>query len=111
MHELATTRNLISLCEERAESDHFERVKEIRLKVGEMSGIVPQCLEEFFPFASKDTLCEGAKLVLESVPAAFSCLDCGTVTEGRRYDCPRCGGSALRLVRGREFFVESITVE
>ncbi len=111
MHELATTRNIVSLCEEQATRHGFRRVLEIRLKVGELSGIVPACLEEFFPYASKGTVCEGAVLRCESVKAAVRCPDCGYEGETAGWDCPRCGGSGIRLTRGREFFVEDISVE
>ncbi len=111
MHELATTQNLVSICEREAEKRGFTRVREIRLKIGELSGIVPECLENFFPYAARGTVCEGAALRWETVPAALRCADCGWEGESRRWDCPRCGGSAVALVRGREFFVEDITVE
>ena len=55
MHELALTESVISIVNSQQEQEGFSRVLEIRLRVGEYSGIVPDCLREFFPIAAKDT--------------------------------------------------------
>ena len=111
MHELATTQNIVAICEKTAAEQGAARVLEIRLRIGALSGIVPECLRDFFPYASRGTVCEGATLVCESIPAAVRCPDCGYEGEPRGWDCPRCGGSGIRVTAGREFFVESIAVE
>ena len=113
MHELALTEGILEIVREQAEANGFERVLEIRLKVGEYSGVVPECLMEFFPIASRGTRAEGAQLVIEPVPAVFRCFSCGY--EGaippRTACCPRCGSTAIRMTAGREFFVDHLKVE
>ena len=113
MHELSIARSIIAIVEQAARDNGFERVLEIRLKMGEFSGLVPECLREFFPIAAKDTPAEGAALVMETVPAAFRCLDCGYEggIERKSACCPVCGSTAVRLTAGREFYVESLKVE
>ena len=49
MHELALTEGVIQIVREQAEKNGFDRVLEIRLRVGEVSGIIPECLLEFSP--------------------------------------------------------------
>ena len=113
MHELALTEGVIQIVREQAEKNGFERVLEISLRVGEYSGIVPECLLEFFPIVSKGTVAEGAELSIRPVPASFRCFGCGY--EGpiprRTACCPQCGGSAIRMTAGREFYVENLKVE
>ena len=113
MHELSIARSLISLVEREAEKEGFRRVLEIRLKMGEYSGLVPDCLREFFPIAAEGTPAEGAELVMETLPARFRCLDCGYEGEVDRKNacCPACRGAALRMTQGREFYVENLKVE
>ena len=113
MHELAVTRSLIDLVDREAKKQGFQRALEIRLKVGAYSGIVPECILDLFPYASRDTAAEGAELVFETVPARFSCPDCGWEGEIERGQdaCPRCGSTALKMTRGREFYVDSLKVE
>lgn len=111
MHELATTQSLVQICTEAAAREGFKKVKEIRLHIGAYSGIEPNYLREFFPYVSKDTVCEDAELVCEMVPGTLCCNDCGYEGQaGKIYECPRCGGS-IRLISGREFFVDSLAVE
>ena len=111
MHELATTQSLVQICTEAAAREGFKKVKEIRLHIGAYSGIEPNYLREFFPYVSKDTVCEDAELVCEMVPGNLRCNDCGYEGQaGKIYECPRCGGS-IRLISGREFFVDSLAVE
>ena len=113
MHELALTEGIINIINSQQEQEGFSAVLEIRLRVGEYSGIVPDCIREFFPIAAKGTAAEKAALVIEPVSAAFRCLDCGYEGEIERKSacCPVCGSTAVRLTAGREFFVESLKVE
>ena len=113
MHELSIARSLIAIVERAARDEGFERVLEIRLKMGEFSGLVPDCLREFFPIAAEGTPAEGARLVMEQIPAAFRCLDCGYEGPADRKNacCPACRSTALRMTRGREFYVENLKVE
>ena len=113
MHELGVTRSLIDLVVREAQKQGFERALEIRLKVGEYSGIVPEYILDLFPYASKGTAAEGAALVFETVPGSFRCPDCGYEgpVDRREAQCPRCGSTALKMTGGREFFVDSLKVE
>ena len=113
MHELSLAEGLINLVDSQQETDGFSRVLEIKLRVGEYSGIVTECLREFFPIAARGTAAEGAELVVEEVKAAFKCPDCGYSGPIDRADarCPVCGGERVRMTAGREFYVESLKVE
>ena len=113
MHELALTEGIINIINSQQEQEGFSRVLEIRLRVGEYSGIVPDCIREFFPIAAKGTAAEQAELIVEPVRAAFRCPDCGYEgpIERKSACCPVCRGTNVRLTAGREFFVESLKVE
>ncbi len=113
MHELALTQGIIDIVVSEQEKQGFKDVKEIRLKVGEYSGIVPDYIKDFFPTVSKGTCAEQATLVISFIPAEIKCLECGF--EGkpgtRRAFCPQCGSTAFTMIKGREFYVENILVE
>lgn len=113
MHELGIARSLIGLVESEAEREGFTRVLEIRIKMGEFTGIIPGCLREFFPIAAAGTRAEGAELVIETVPSRFRCAACGYegAVERRAACCPDCGSTEIRMLSGREFFVENLKVE
>ena len=113
MHELALTRSLIDLVQTESRKQGFQRALEIRLKVGEYSGVVPDYILDLFPEASKGTAAEGAKLLFEQIPGRFRCAGCGYegAVDRREAKCPQCGGTALKMTGGREFFVDSLKVE
>ena len=113
MHELALTKSLIELVEREAERQGFHRAVEIRMKLGEYSGVIPGYIFDLFPEAAKGTAAEGAALLFETVPGRFLCSECGYEgeIERRAARCPVCGGTAIKMTQGREFFVESLKVE
>ncbi len=113
MHELALTEGILEIVREQSEKNGFARVLEVSLMVGEYSGVIPECLQEFFPIASKGTKAEGASLRIQPVPAAFRCFGCGfegPIPRGTAC-CPHCGSTAIRMTAGREFYVENLKVE
>ena len=113
MHELSLANGILGIIRTEQAKNGFERVLEVSLKVGEYSGIVPRCLEEFFPIAAEGSCAQSARLHIEVLPALFRCADCGF--EGRpdreRACCPSCGGEHIRMVSGRAFYVENLVVE
>lgn len=113
MHELAIAEGIIDIVSSSQREQGFERVMEIRLRVGEHSGIVPECLREFFPYAARGSAAEQAELIVEPIKGEFKCLDCGYegAVDRREARCPRCESTALKMTRGREFYVDSIKVE
>ena len=117
MHEMSITQAMLDLALEHAKGD---RITDIHLRVGNLSGIVPESVEFYFDYLSKGTPAEGAELVFRRVPARFSCRACGKEYEmagqeprSRYYGwvCPVCGELQPEVVGGKEFLVESIEVE
>jgi hydrogenase nickel incorporation protein HypA/HybF len=89
------------------------RVLEIRIKAGVLAGVLPELVQEYFNIVSAGTAAEQARLVIEKEPATITCLDCGANSETERYifACPLCNSSHIRLLDGREFYVESLEIE
>ena len=113
MHELSITQGVIEIVNSEAEKRHFQRVLEIRLRVGEYSGLIPECIREFFPIAAKGSIAENAELVIEPIKAEFECMDCGYkgAIDRKTAACPLCGSEAIHMTSGREFFVDTLKVE
>ena len=113
MHELAITEGIIEAAVPEAKKHGAEKILEIRMRIGELSGVIPECISEYFDIASKGTIAEGAALTFETIPASITCRDCsysGAIRKGS-YVCPKCGSSAFSLTGGREYYVESLKVE
>ena len=93
--------------------DLCQKILEIRLKIGELSGVLPECIQEYFNIASRGTIAEGARLCVEKIPITIHCGSCGYDGEipKRKIHCPECGSSEIKLKSGREYYVDSLEVE
>jgi len=113
MHELGITESIIDIVLGKAKGAGATRITEISLVVGELSGFVPDCLQFYFDFLSKDSIAEGAILHFESTLAQFRCRTCSAVFQPNdsSSDCPECGSHGVELAGGRELYVKSMEVE
>jgi hydrogenase nickel incorporation protein HypA/HybF len=88
-------------------------VSVVRLRVGRLRQVVPDSLAFYFEIVSRGTLCEGARLEQEQVPARLGCAPCERewAIDLPHFRCPRCGGAEVAVISGDELEVESIDVE
>jgi len=122
MHEMPVTQSLLNMILERAQG---RRVTDVYLKVGRMSSIVPDSVEVFFDYLSRDTLAEGAQLHFEILPLEMTCLDCGQpvaldawagerphviMSKAFAQGCA-CGSKNLRITGGVGFELLSFDIE
>ncbi len=73
MHELAITEGIIKLISDESEKQGFTKCLGITLAVGKFSGIVPECVTDFFPIAAKGTIAENAELTFTESQDQFRC--------------------------------------
>ena len=113
MHELAITQDMFDLVLEQAKKARAKKVGKINLVIGEMTGVVGDCVQFYFDFISKGTLAEGACLSFKMVPTTARCQNCNKLFELKEFDwlCPYCHSNNIEIVAGNELFVESIEVE
>ncbi len=78
MHEMPYTQSIIEMALKTAAG---KPIRKIHLRVGRLSAIVPESVEVFFNFLSKDTLAANAELVFEMVPIILTCRNCSTSIE------------------------------
>lgn len=113
MHELGITENIVSIALEKANEVQASKIVSITLVIGELSGVVPDCIQFYFGPVSKATIAREAVLHFRSAPAELRCRDCYTAfpPEDTMWSCPQCRGQRLEILRGRELYVESLEVE
>lgn len=113
MHELPITQSIVRISNEEAEKHGANKITEIRIKVGELSGLVPECIQIYFDMCSTGTKAEGAVIKVEKIPIRFKCKLCGTecnASEGK-YKCPNCASKDIQIISGNEFLIDSMEVE
>ena len=113
MHELAITEGIMEAAIPQAQKAGAKKILEIRIKIGELSGVLPECIEYYFDIVSKGTIAQGAKLVTTKIPVTIQCPDCGFDGEidRKKIICPNCKGINFKITKGREYFVDSLEVE
>jgi hydrogenase nickel incorporation protein HypA/HybF len=113
MHELALTQSILNIALTEAAKHQAAKVLIIRIKAGVLAGVLPDLVQEYFNIISTGTAAEEARLAIEKVPITITCLDCGAKSEaqGFIFNCPACNSSNIRLLKGREFYVDCLEVE
>ena len=113
MHELAIMQSALSLALDQARQAGAGRVHTIRLRIGALSGVMPDALEFAFEVLTPGTLAEGAELAIEHVPARFWCATCSHEFEATQMfaECPNCHHPSGKLRAGREMELTSLEVD
>ncbi|MFH1650694.1 MAG: hydrogenase maturation nickel metallochaperone HypA [Chloroflexota bacterium] len=112
MHELAITQSLLELVLAEAQKAGAEKVLEVNVVLGEMSGVVDHFIESNFSLLSRDTAASGARLTFHKVPQEARCRRCGHLFHpgDSRWACPECQSPEMEITAGSELYVESIEV-
>lgn len=114
MHELPITQSIVKIACEEAEKHNAKKVYEIRIKVGELSGLVPECIQYYYDIVSEGTIAKGAKIIVDKVQMKMHCNECSYEDEFSNVEgssCPRCGSNSVKVLGGNEFYIESMEVE
>jgi hydrogenase nickel incorporation protein HypA/HybF len=113
MHELSIMQSALDQVLEKARQAGASRVHAIRLRIGALSGVVPDALQFAFEALSDGTPAQGAQLLIEDVPARFWCATCSHEFEATRMfaECPDCHRPSMELRAGREMELTSLEVD
>jgi len=108
MHELSVSSAVVNTVVRHAAG---RRVTAVHLRVGALRQVVPDSLEFYWGIVTRETVCEGARLEQELVPARLRCDNCDAEwqLDAPAFRCPTCEGLAA-IVAGEELEVESIDV-
>ncbi|MER3544531.1 MAG: hydrogenase maturation nickel metallochaperone HypA [Chloroflexota bacterium] len=112
MHELGIVQQIVDQAAARVQAAGAGRVTGLHLVIGTLSDISPESVQFYFDLVSKGTPAAGAQLSFRQVQPAMRCRTCGTefFWAPDQDACPRCGARGYELIRGREFYLESIDV-
>jgi len=113
VHELSIVAALFEILEEKAREQGALRITAVTLRVGRLSGVVPDLVVSAFDATKKGTLAEEARLEIESAPFDFRCRACGgaDIREEPAVACAACGSRDIELLGGLDVIVERIEVE
>ena len=112
MHEVGIMEEAVRVAVETAKSSGASKVLRLRLRVGALSGVVPEALQFAFDVVCGDPMTREAQLEVESVAASGWCSDCGLEFECEDLiaECPRCRKVSGELRHGRELEIASVEI-
>jgi hydrogenase nickel incorporation protein HypA/HybF len=113
MHELSIAISIVDLAIDQAKLASADRVSEVELDIGVLSGIECEALEFSLGVAARDTILEETQFRINRVEPVAECPDCGNLysPEGVFSHCPECNKKGIRLIRGTELHIKSLLVE
>lgn len=113
MHELSLTQRIVHIVLSEAKKENASRVLKVTLAVGEDSGIVPDCVQNYFDLLTEGTMAHGAKIEANSIRSTLYCENCKKEFERARFSfsCPDCGAEGTPTGKGSECYVESIEID
>lgn len=113
MHEMALAESVLQIVEDAARAQGFSRVRVVRLEIGQLAAVEPEALRFCFDAVVRDSLAEGARLEIDTVPGAGWCLGCSAAVAlpALHEPCPRCGAYQVRPTAGSEMRVKDLEVE
>lgn len=113
MHELAIAQGVLDIVRQSVPEELTPTVRSVRVRVGRLSGVVPESLAFCFGALVADTSLWLAKLNIEQVPTLGQCKDCAErfEIEDVAFICPTCRSTDIRLISGTEMHVVDVELE
>ena len=111
MHELGIVFHLIDMVEDLGKENSLTHVGSVTLTLGEVSGVVPEYLQDCWKWAvAKTDIMKECELKIDAVDAVTLCNSCKkeypTVENGKT--CPHCQSEDTYLLRGQEMELKEI---
>lgn len=113
MHELSIAQNILEIVQRYVAEQDAGQVRSVRVRIGGLSGIVPESLDFSFSAIVDGTPWHLARLSLEQIEATGHCHDCDSdfAIEAASFNCPNCGKSNIEVTSGTELQVVAIETE
>ncbi|MDH4127453.1 MAG: hydrogenase maturation nickel metallochaperone HypA [Spirochaetota bacterium] len=113
MHELSIAMSVVEISVNHAQNANSNKINEIELDIGVLSGVEVDSLKFCFEAACKSTIAEGSELKINFIPAIAECLDCNYVflVDSFSVECPQCGSFKVNITQGKELKIKSIFVD
>lgn len=114
MHELSIAQSIVDAVEAKATECNATRVKGVRLKIGEASGVVSDSLAFCFEMlVSLDPMLAGAQLLIDRVPHRARCPHCAEEFDIVNFvaQCPACREWSNEVISGTELQIVEMEIE
>jgi hydrogenase nickel incorporation protein HypA/HybF len=110
MHELSAAQSIFETVQTTLQGRELHSVKSVKLRIGKLSGIVPDSLDFCFTALTMETLLQGVVLEIELIPFVLKCRTCKSSFESETgiVVCPTCCATDAEVLSGTELQVVGI---
>ena len=112
MHERSLIQSLLRQVEKIVVEQGGGQVAEIRVQVGDLSGVEPLLFQTAFDDMVPAVFSSDCQLVLEVVPVTAVCGECNHQFEivDFQFRCPECQAGSVQVIQGDEVTLISVTI-
>ncbi len=110
MHELSIAQDILTIIRQNVPQEELSNIENIKVKIGDMSGVVAESLEFCFMAITSETELDKATMVIEKIPFVLKCNSCqiqSTNEFGIRV-CPECSSTDTTVISGLEMQVTEV---
>jgi len=113
MHELSIATEIISIAEQSARQARCQKINEMELEIGTISGIEVEALETALSIVSRGTMLEKAKIVIHRIQGKARCEECGHefALDLPFMPCPLCQSVHVVILQGKESHIKTLKAE
>ena len=114
MHEASIVQSLLELAEDYCKLNNYTKIKSMKIRVGALSGVMPEAMDFAYEAMKPGTMAEDASLIIETVIAQGVCSECAKVFEvdgPYMLECPECGSFGFTVTKGRELELSEMEVD
>jgi hydrogenase nickel incorporation protein HypA/HybF len=110
MHEISLARGILEIIQQHVLEDDLPRVRSVTVRIGKVSGVVPESLEFAYQALVSDTALSSSSLRWELVPFQIHCNRCLETTQNDSgiAVCENCWSSDTTILSGNELDVMNI---
>lgn len=112
MHELSIATSIIKITENEVDISIGEKVTEIILEIGKLSGVEIQSLHFVWELAAKNTVLEDSKITIFEPEGIAICAECDTEYKLEKiYDpCTKCNSPFKKIISGKELKIKKLII-
>jgi hydrogenase nickel incorporation protein HypA/HybF len=112
MHEVSIMQGALELALHTVQASAAKEIHSLHMRVGAMTGVVPDALQFAFEALREGTLAAGARLDVEMVPVSCWCAECQAEFESADWlqECPACHRPSMEIRHGLELELASVEI-
>ena len=112
MHELSIATSIIKITKNEVDISIGEKVTEIILEIGKLSGVEIQSLHFVWELAAKNTVLEDSKITIFEPEGIAICAECDTEYKLEKiYDpCTKCNSPFKKIISGKELKIKKLII-